>query len=173
VVLDLRRSIHNAESVEATISAAASILVAGARRRSLLRLVITDGTDSGFGYRTAHTDAVLDRLALASAHDGGDLRRVMASLRRGASGGALAVVTTATTNQGDLTDVARLGARYGAVTVVIFERSAYDPWAAAQGTRERSVPSPGGATTLVRVTHAQPFAMAWDQAQRLRAGARR
>ncbi|HUQ38681.1 MAG TPA: DUF58 domain-containing protein [Acidimicrobiales bacterium] len=172
VVLDLRAGVHNAESLELAVSAAASIITACWRKRALLRLVMTDGTDSGFAAGNKHLDAMLERLAVVGPDRAGNIRGVLASLRRGGNGGSLVLVTTAGAADADLGGAAKLAARYGHVTVVLFERSSYDRWAnaGAVATRARSVPASG---PIVRVTAEEPFARAWDRAMHSRAvGAR-
>lgn len=69
---------------EAAVSAAASVLSACSRAGLLVRLVTSDGTDSGFGHGAVHLESLLLRLALVSAGrdsvDGGGT----AMVRRGA-----------------------------------------------------------------------------------------
>jgi uncharacterized protein (DUF58 family) len=160
VLLDARRKANTDASLELVVSAAASIVSAGWRRRSLVRLVTTDGFDSGFAAGSSHAEAVMEHLATirASRHD--RLASVLAGLRRSGNGGALAAVT-ATTRPADVDAVARLRGRFGAVTVVGFEPSAYDPSAP-----RREVPDGTGPAgmNLVRVTGAVPFAEAWNRA---------
>ncbi|HEY6532817.1 MAG TPA: DUF58 domain-containing protein [Acidimicrobiales bacterium] len=63
VILDDRRAVHSAATFERAVSAAASIVLAGARRRDLVRLVTTSGTDSGFGAGRHHVEGLLEALA--------------------------------------------------------------------------------------------------------------
>ncbi len=49
VLLDVRRAVHTDVSFERAVSAAASLLVAATVRGDEVRLVATDGTDSGYG----------------------------------------------------------------------------------------------------------------------------
>lgn len=65
VVLDMRAAVHNEESFEDALSAAASVLVAGGARNGLVRLVTTGPYDSGFGAGRTHLDHLLEVLALA------------------------------------------------------------------------------------------------------------
>ena len=67
-----------------------------------------------------------------------------------------------------LQNIARLQFRFASLTVVLFERSAYDPNAPS------SRRTPADSTAYVRVDAAQPFAAAWNQAfsGRTAAGAR-
>src|SRR5439155_26608042 len=68
VLVDLRRGRPTDETLELALEAAASIADASTRRRALVRLVATDGTDSGFGTGRGHLDIILERLAAARAH---------------------------------------------------------------------------------------------------------
>jgi len=161
VVLDLRQAIHSEASMEVAVSAAASIVSACARRRSLLRLVTT-AVDSGFGAGTAHLEAILEHLAVAGAEPDERLSPLLAPLRREGNGGALAVITTSATAGPDLDAVARLQARFGGVTLVLLERSLVDPRAAGA---EAPGPVPPLAC-VVRVTAGRPFADAWAERRR-------
>ncbi|MGH9301062.1 MAG: DUF58 domain-containing protein, partial [Acidimicrobiales bacterium] len=64
VALDLRRVVHSPDTLEAAVSAAASILAAD-RPGCLTRLVSGDGFSSGFGAGSNHLEAILMHLALA------------------------------------------------------------------------------------------------------------
>jgi uncharacterized protein (DUF58 family) len=157
VLVDLRRAVHTPASLELALSAAASVVSACWRHRSLVRLVATDGIDSGFAGGHAHVEAILEHLAGASAGREDNLGAILASLRREGNGGALTVVTTAAAADTDLNRIARLRSRFGAVTVVLFERSALDP-----DGHDTARPVPG-ARSVVRVTAARPFAAAWTE----------
>ena len=169
VVLDLRSAVHTDESLELCVSAAASILTASWNHRALLRLVTTGGFDSGFGSGAGHAEGILERLAVVGA-DTGSLGGVLASLRRGSGSGALAVVTTDKSADTDLAGPSRLGGRFGHVSTVVFERSAYDRWSAAQerGARRPAARQSAGNAKLVRVTNEDPFAEAWNRSMSLR-----
>jgi uncharacterized protein (DUF58 family) len=161
VLLDVRRRAHSAESFELAVSAAASIVSASWRRRALVRLVTTEGLDTGFAAGAAHAEALMEHLAVIRPGRLDRLPAVLASLRRGGSGGALAAVTGVAPAD-DLDALLRLRARFGAVTVVVFDPSAWDPGAA------RRSPTVGGgsedlAAGIVRVTADRPFAAAWNQ----------
>lgn len=155
VVLDIRAAVHTSESLEEAVSAAASIITACWKRRSLLRLVDTSGADSGFGAGHTHADAVLEHLARATTEAGGSLAMVARQLRRESNGGALAVVTTARAATSDLEAAARLRGRYGAVYAVVIG-AADSPRGDAFGHR------PGIA--VVRVPAGKSFAAGWNRA---------
>jgi uncharacterized protein (DUF58 family) len=167
ILLDVRSIVHSEESLELAVSAAASIHDASRRQQSLIRLVSTDGTDSGFAAGTAHDEAILEHLATVPASRDDKLAGVAATLRRAGNGGSLAVVTTDAIPRGDLEAIARLRGRYGTVVLVMIERSAWDPAAPVPAAINAPVVS-----TLIRVTRAEAFGSAWERAF-LPAGARR
>jgi uncharacterized protein (DUF58 family) len=154
IVIDLRSSTTTPEAIELLLSAAASLVTAGWRRSSLLRLVTTSGYDSGFAEGHAHVEAILEQLARAGA-GAGSMLRTLAHVRR-TGGGGLAALTTALAPSTDLEAVSSLRSRFGTGALVLFERSAWSPDAAPLPPR----PVPTG-TRLVRVTGALPFATAW------------
>ena len=96
VVLDARTGTTTAESFELGVSAAASIITAAARQDDRARLVITDGTDTGYADTHLHVDNVMERLAIVDRHHGGTLADLAPTLERGQSG-AIVIVTTAPT----------------------------------------------------------------------------
>ncbi len=65
VILDMRALVHDEDSFEDALSAAASVLAAGGVRNGLVRLVTTGPFDSGFGAGHVHLDRLLELLALA------------------------------------------------------------------------------------------------------------
>lgn len=168
VLVDLRREVHSAQSFELALSAAASIVSACWRHRSLVRLVATDGVDVGFVAGHAHVEAILEHLAGATAERGDTLAPIVASLRREGNGGALAVVTTAAAPSADLDRVARLRNRYGSVTLVVLDHSVLGQTPPGGVPAPRPVP---GIRTVVRVGAGWPFAAAWTEA--FAAGTRR
>jgi uncharacterized protein (DUF58 family) len=160
VLVDLRRGVHNDESLELALSAAASVVSASWRHRSLVRLVSTDGVDSGFAAGSTHVEAILEHLAGATTGRDDNLAAILSSLRREGNGGALAVITTAVAPGTDLDRVARLRGRFGTVTLVLFERSSFERAGAG-------LPAPQavrGVSTVVRVSADRPFASAWSEA---------
>jgi hypothetical protein len=130
------------------VSAAASIVSAAWRQRSLIRLVATDGVDSGFGAGPAHTEAILEHLATVGANRLGGLDTALEMVRRDARGGALAVVTTSAAPPADLQRLRALRGRYG-VVLVVFD----------QGSSAGTVPMVG---RVVRVPAHSTFAEAWQ-----------
>jgi uncharacterized protein (DUF58 family) len=160
VVLDLRLAAHDAASLERAISAAASIVSACWQHRSLVRLVSTDGTDSGFAAGHAHVDAILEYLATADVERSGGLVPLVDRLRRDGNGGALAVITTSAAGDGDLGAVAGLRGRFGAVSLVIVEGGGRQVPRAAQTA----------AGTVIRVRTDDDFGPAWNHAIALALG---
>lgn len=144
VLLDVRARYHDDDSLEQAVSAAASIAVSSGRGGSLLRLMTTDGGDSGFGTGPAHVEALLERLARIEAGHGDltDLPR---------TSGAVALVVTADVPASDLSHLARLGGRPGSLALVVVARNGRDAPAAAPGT-------------MVVVGRDQPLAPAWNRA---------
>lgn len=160
VLLDARASTTDRVSLELVISAAASIVHAGAGRQDLLRLVVTDGYDSGFAAGHAHVEAVLEHLARLEATNDVGFRAVVERLARNAGGGAL-VAVTAGAPAADLEQVVRLGPRFGSVTVVRFEPSS----SGATGPVAPAVPARAG---LLSVGAGHAFAEVWNTAIRPR-----
>jgi uncharacterized protein (DUF58 family) len=168
ILLDVRSRVHNAASLEIAVSAAASVHAACHRMYSLVRLLSTDGTDSGFGTGHSHAEAVLEHLATLHASRDDHFAGVAANLRRAGNGGSLAIITTDRASTADLEAMARLRTRYGTIVLVVIERSAYEP-----GSPNTVMPPLPAVSALVRVTGSTPFAEAWDQAVTPTAMARR
>lgn len=158
VVLDVRRRAHLPESLELAVSAAASVVAAAWRHRSLLRLLTSDGDDSGFAAGAAHVESVMERLATVRSSRDDRLAEVLGRLRRETSGGSLVLVTAAAPER-DLRAAAHLRARFGLVAAVVFEPSSYG----APARAERPAPPPPG-MLVVRVGASDPFPTAWNRA---------
>lgn len=152
LLLDVRKAAHSGESLEVLVSAAASIVAAAARRHDLVRLVTTAGTDSDFSPGSDHIEAIMEHLAVVPASATGSLRRSVEMLSRHSNGGAL-VVLLADVPSEDVRAAATLRGRYGSVTIVQVDRSAWDP-AAPVG--------PPADAAVLRVTRDTPFATAWN-----------
>jgi uncharacterized protein (DUF58 family) len=145
VVLDTRRRFHTDASFEAAVSAAASILTACWRDGSPVRLLSTDGADSGFGTGQSHVEALLSRLAVARADDADHLDALVAAP---VQAGSVAVVATADVPVEDLGRLGLLAGRAGGLTTVVVDATL------------RRAPAVSGA--VVRVTATSPFADAWN-----------
>jgi uncharacterized protein (DUF58 family) len=164
VLLDVRRSTHRGDSLEVAVSVAASVITANWKRHDLVRLLTTDGADSGFAPGYQHLEAIMEHLAVVPATSRASLRGLLDVLGRSGNGGAL-VAVVATASDDDLRAIARLRTRYGSVTIVAVERSAWDSAAPS--------PPPAAPTAgVIRITRDQRFAPTWNRAMAM-TGARR
>jgi uncharacterized protein (DUF58 family) len=152
VLLDVRKAAHAGDSLEVAVSAAASIVAATARRNDLVRLVTTAGNDSDFAPGSDHIEAIMEHLAVVPPAPTGSLRRAVEMLTRHSTGGAL-VVIVADAPTDDLRATLQLRSRYGSLTIVHIDRSAWDPGAAV---------GPPPDLPALRVTRDSPFATAWN-----------
>lgn len=152
IVLDCRRAAHSETSFERAVSAAASVVMACSRRRFLIRLVTTDGTDTGFAAGSAHVEGILEALATVHLVESGRLTNVVGSLRKGPGAGALAVLLGGGSAPSDLDAVARLRRSAGHLTVVSFATS----------------PKSADVAGAVVVDDANDFASVWRLAMRQR-----
>jgi len=156
VLLDVRRTGHSSDSLELAVSAAASVVTASWKRRDLIRLVTTDGTDLGFAAGTAHAEAIMEFLATVGATSGGTLRGTVDVLSTTRHGGAIVAIVGAVADS-ELTALARLRGRRDSVTIVQFARSSWDATAPAE---QGGLVAPG----FIKVTRDQPFREAWNAA---------
>ncbi len=120
VALDLRAAVHDQGTLEAALSAAASLVMSGIRGRTHVRVITTTGLDTGFGSTAAHGAAILDVLAAAQPHTGSSL---LDELRVNQGTGPLVLITTQSATGAELAAIARAGRR-DRLTLVVFERSA-------------------------------------------------
>ncbi|MEO7555067.1 MAG: DUF58 domain-containing protein [Acidimicrobiales bacterium] len=155
VLLDVRRSASTADSLELAVSAAASVVTASWKRRDLVRLITTAGTDFGFAAGAPHVEAIMEHLAVVGPSADGSLRGSLDVLGVTGQTGALVVVAAAVT-EADLAVLSNLRSRFGQATIVLFDRSAWDG-----GAPLPTASSPRG---VVRVAGDVPFAEAWNRA---------
>ena len=101
----------------------------------------------------------MERLASVSSTRDDRFTGVLGSLTKPGNAGGFVGLFTADAPSKEVQNVARLQWRFASLTVVLFDRSAYDPAVAAQG--RRATPATG---SLVRVDGATPFATAWNRA---------
>jgi uncharacterized protein (DUF58 family) len=95
VLLDVRASVHDEASFEQAVSAAASLLTASWERDGQIRLLTTDGLDSGFGSGPGHLQAVMEHLAVIEP--GSDrLDSLLGAIRRRPTGALVVVTATGT-----------------------------------------------------------------------------
>ena len=150
VVVDLRASVHSEASFEAAMSAAASIATACVGAGIELRLLGTDGVDTGHGAGRGHLDGILEQLAAWEPDPSPDaaLATTLAGVAL-ARDSSLATITTGRAGTGaiDLASRARRGHR-GAVVVVFEDRPS-----------GRATAPPGA--TVVRCAGRNAFAPAW------------
>jgi hypothetical protein len=158
-MLDIRRPMQSPASLELCISAAASIVMASWERHDLIRLLASDGTDTGFGSDGLHVEAILEHLAVVDSVPIGTFRPMVANMARTGGGGALVAVVAHTVEQ-ELATLLRLQHVFGWFTLVEFDRSAWDRGAIGR-------PSIATGRHIV-VTGGQPFAPAWNEAMKSR-----
>ena len=144
VVLDIRARFYDEASFEQAVSAAAGILTSSGRGDAQIRLLTTDGADSGFASGPGHLEALLERLARVEQGEGD-----LPSLPH--TSGAMALVVSADVGATDLAHLARLGDRPGSLSVVVVAR---------QGAQSQ----PAAAGTVVRIGPGQALAPAWNRA---------
>lgn len=135
VLLDTRAGSHTEATFERAVSGAASVVLACNRRRFLVRLLTTGGSDTGVGSGATHIDLALELLATVEVDAGGDLGRAVAGLR-GASTGAAAVLLGG--RSADAEAVGRLRRSFARCATVVFEDGDTTPfpvlWQAALRT---------------------------------------
>ncbi len=166
VLVDIRQATNTEASLELVISAAASIVNASSRRQDLVRLITTDGSDSGFAAGHAHVEAIMEHLAAIEASHDAAFRRVIDRLARSSTGGAL-IAIVASAPPAEIERLARFRNRFGSVTVVQFDPSS---WSAGGAATPRP-PSPDGA---LHISAPGSFADVWNVTMRTagRPGAR-
>lgn len=135
VVLDNRRSLHDAESFEEAVSAAASILTGSQRAGALTRLTTPSGFDSGPGTGGAHWDALMGALATIGTNRNASLSAALSRLARQDSASSLAVVTTDAAPAADLETTRHLSRRAGLVVLVMVVMADRQPTLEAAPTR--------------------------------------
>ena len=155
VAIDLREAAHTPESLERVLSAAASIVHVSISGGRLVRLVASNGVDTGLGGGHTHLATLLEHLAAASLDPGLDLSRILTLLTPAPSGGAVVVTTTAAADA-ELRTMGRALARYGSSALVVI-----DAW--RTGQPPLVAPTLPKAVRLVRCVDDQPFAPAWDR----------
>jgi len=118
VVLDLDRSSASPALFERMVSAAASIVNASWNRRDLVRLVTTDGVDTGFAAGHAHLDNLMERLAVVQPTRSAILHGVVRLLSSSSGGAVVAVVGDP--EPIDLEQFGAIRGQVGACTIVRF-----------------------------------------------------
>jgi uncharacterized protein (DUF58 family) len=166
VLVDVRTSAVPPAAQEHVVSAAASILSACSDRGDAIRLVVSDGADSGTGSTARHLDEVLDRLAVLEPHYSSSLAPALATLRARPTD-ALVVVTAAMPPD----DLVALAAAARYATLVRFEPSSWalgpgaglpSTWDDGPAMTDADLPAPPHAFgNVIRCNAARPFPVAW------------
>lgn len=165
VLLDVSDAGYRPDSFEVAVSAAASLVSANSKRSDLVRLVTTDGRDSGLGTGHAHLEAMLEHLALVQLNPDARLTSVVDLLQRSkGSGGAFVVIAGELAGDWAVALV-RLRSRLGSLTLVQIDRTA-----ALHGRRSRAEPGWAAGPRLasgmptISVSDETPFPLAWNHA---------
>lgn len=158
VLLDNRKHVHTDHSFESAVSAAASLLDASVRRQDLVRLVTTEGSDSGVAAGQSHNQAILEQLAMVQVSHDAVYKRVIGRLSRSTGAGALLVLTSDRAESGDLHRFLSLRSRFSPTRVVRF---ATEELATAEQIRALA---PGDRSPAIYdATDARSFAAAWTR----------
>ena len=143
IMADLRSSVQDDETVEAVLSAVASLAMSSLSSGLQVRVVTTAGWDSGHSGGREHGPALLDGLAAAEIHPP---RPHVAPFRLAGGMEPLVVVTTDRCSDGDLRSAVGMSGPTG-TTLVVFDTG---PPAERRGGRR-----------VVRVGQGASFADAW------------
>jgi uncharacterized protein (DUF58 family) len=150
IVVDTRQSVHDDESFEETIEAAASIMIASMLRRFPFRLETTCGTTIAGNQSRA---GALDKLAALDASPIGSIERTVRRVGRDPGGASLAVVTGRCSSR-DLAFLSPLRDRYDATTIARF------------GTQATGEIHLSAGAVLINAQHTAEFARAWNRRAR-------
>jgi uncharacterized protein (DUF58 family) len=168
ILVDLREAIHDTATLESVLAAAATLAEAAMRGGHHVRLVTTAGADTGFGAGSDHRGLLLDVLAAARVHAGGDWPGPPAG------GAPSVVITTDAAQPSDLAllaggaaggaDDPRRPQQGGAMTVVVFGRA--EPRAQRHPGSGAGTGPVGGRRDLrvVTVPAGAPFGATWARA---------
>jgi uncharacterized protein (DUF58 family) len=161
IVLDARSSVHDTQSFEEALTAAASLAVSGLRGGMQVRLVVVGGQETGSGMGAGHEGRVLDTLAMASPTSGGPLG---AELRLEGARGPVVLVTTDAASSGDLSAAGRAAGRSDSAIVLIGRRGGRSPGdrgASGEGLAAAAGAAGGGRCRVVQVAAGGSFVEAW------------
>jgi len=163
ILLDARRDTTSAQSFELAVSAAASIVNASFQHRDLPRLILTDGTDSGYAEGHGQVDQVMEQLAVVHRSRTVSLRPILHLLERAPGGALVAILAMPTVD--DIDALLKLRRRFGMVTIIVFEQSSWDPNPRRDAKPVRVATPPGErGFRVLRVTDQQSFADMWNRA---------
>ncbi len=148
VILDTRQ-MAAPEVFEEMVSAAASITLASNKRGDQVRVLHTDGTDSGSGTGPHHLTDILRQLAVVAQTEH-PLGPAIDQLTAPGSSGAVVAITS---GEDELDDaiMRRAASRYRRRVIVLFGQGAL-PVGSDAAVRS---------TTVIRVARSTPFAEAW------------
>jgi len=151
VLLDTRE-LGDTASFEAMVSATASVAAASNSRGDQVRVLTTEGADSGFGTGTRHLDRILTDLAVVETTS----HPLAAVLQRLTAPGSNGTIVTLTKGEDELDDavVKRAAGTYARRVLVVFSGDVATP----QGVH-RTLRS----TTVINVTPGEPFQTAWSR----------
>lgn len=153
VVLDARRDRGSASAFEGAVSAAASLVQAVAEKGDRVRLVITDGTDTGLVDARASRDMLLEHLALVQRHEGGELPRPPLDGRRRT--GELVVVSGGLRPE-EVQPLQAARDRFARVRLVVVR-----PWRPTADTAEIPIPASTPGVEVLTVGLGVSFAASW------------
>lgn len=151
VLLD-SRTLAGPGAFEAMVSAAASVAAASIARGDQVRLLITNGTDSGFGTGHHHLDGILADLAMVQTSE----HTLTAALDQLTAPGSSGALVTVTTGEDEIDDaiMRRASGRYRRRILVLFNDADLLPLSAEAALRS---------TNVIRVAPGQAFADAWGR----------
>lgn len=154
VLVDLRRGVHDTESLEAAVSAAASLTMMLDEQGEAFRLVTTGGTHTDLGTGPRHLRTCLELLAIAGADTAPDLSSAAGELGRAGGGSLLAVLA----GHPDAATAAVANLPFASAVVVVLRPQGPASGAALHPDLTRLVVPPG-----------HSFAGVWNGAMRARA----
>jgi uncharacterized protein (DUF58 family) len=150
IVIDTRAAVHDADSFEETIEAAASIMIASMLRRFPFRLETTCGVSIS---DTLSRAGALDKLAALDPSPQGSIERTVRRVGRDPGGASLAVVTGRCSSR-DLAFLSPLRDRFDATTIARF------------GTQATGEIHLSAGAVLINAEHTAEFARAWNRRAR-------
>jgi uncharacterized protein (DUF58 family) len=154
VLLDLRPGGYTAESFEAAVDVAASVLVAGSASKAPVELRLTDGTVIG-GPRLRDFTPLVDHLTGVAPNATGTLRDQLTALRR-ARGGTSLVVITGVLDRADLPYVAQLRRRFDRLVVVSLDTGV------AERKADQQQPARFSGVRIITAADADEACAAWN-----------
>jgi uncharacterized protein (DUF58 family) len=162
VVVDLRAQVHDAASLEAVLSACASLALSGLAEGLQVRVVTSGGLDTGYSAGPGEAHILLDALAAAATHRGSALSSV--GQRPSARDPVLLITTDGASDE----DLAAVLGRASSLhsRLIVFERRSRprDPVAALADTL--GIPgSPEARHPTIRIPVGSSLRRAWDGAR--------